>query len=742
MSSIKKIFHWKNHLAIYLIILLLFNLLFLNLPLVNVFGYEFSVLNSVLLIVISGLFIILCCIKKNEGEFNNLSKDLFLPAVLFLAIPFFVSVINSFFTGFCSFSDGFLFYLVITLPSVVIGYAVGTTSFFLFKRFRRIVFFFILALILLITLAEFYFNPQVYFYNPVLGYLPGTIYDEALTVDLKLIIYRFLNLLFFGGLLCGMIFHYSGKIKLVKAYLVSYLILLPVVFLFLSPSLGYSTTFGSLESELSNKISTDHFEIYFTDGINEDFVKLITLHHEYYYKELADYLKTTPQEKIRSFIFKDRFEKKELFGSANADVAKTWLYCIFTTYDNYNASLKHEIAHCFSSEFGAGPLKVADMINPFLIEGIATASSPFFDENDIDHLASVAYKGGYKVSLEKMYKFSSFFTQSSTVSYIYAGSFTKYLIENYGVEKFKRLYTNLDFPKIYNKSLKEIEKRYDSYLEGLNTDDTKDRANYYFGRKSIFYKVCPRFIADRLGKAWGYFQNEDYEKAAGLFNSILEKGENYSAVIGLTESLVKLNRRDSAEVLLKTYLDKFENTGYFYNLEFRLADLCAESGNVNYSDSLYKKIILQNPNPTLYYLCGLRTALTERDSLLMNYISAEDSEKYFILKRLNKNKYYYSSFPVIVDLSRSFNEEYGIFIKQFDKTFVVNDILSAYGVYYLSQYMLEKLDFKRARRMAALALRYNPDNNLNLLFKDNFKKINWFYQNPDSVLNRISNIKE
>jgi len=110
------------------------------------------------------------------------------------------------------------------------------------------------------------------------------------------------------------------------------------------------------------------------------------------------------------------------------------------------------------------------------------------------------------------------------------------------------------------------------------------------------------------------------------------------------------------------------------------------------------------------------------------------------LKRLNKNKYYYSAFPVIVDLSRSFNEEYGIFIKLFDKTFVVNDILSAYGVYYLSQYMLEKLDFNRARRMAALALRYNPDNNLNLLFKDNFKKINWFYS--DSVLNMISNIKE
>ena len=457
---------------------------------------------------------------------------------------------------------------------------------------------------------------------------------------------------------------------------------------------------------------------------------------------MIEYLKVTPKHKIRSFIFKDRFQKKELFGSANADIAKTWLYCVFITYDNYDASLKHEIAHCFSTEFGSGPFDVADMINPFLIEGIATASSPFFDGNDIDYLASVAYKGGYKVSLEKMYKFSSFFTQTSTISYIYAGSFTKYLISNFGIEKFKKLYTDLDFPKIYNKPLKEIEEGYDSYLESLNTDSTKDKANYYFGRKSIFYKVCPRFIADRLGKAWTYYQNKDYKNASGLFNTILQKGGNYSAIIGLSESLDKLDKKDSAIVLLKDYLNKFENTAYFYNLELRLADLYAESNKVDLADSIYQKIIQQNPSITLYYLSNLRIDLSKKDSLLMNYVTAEDSGKYVILKNLNKDNYYYSSFPVVVDLSKNFNEDYNTFLKQFNKTFIVNDFLSAYGVYYLSQYMLENLDYDRARKMAALAMRYKSENNLNLIFKDNFKRINWIYQNSDSLLNKIFNIKE
>lgn len=738
MSLFKKIFPWKNYLVIYLFVILLFNLLFITLPLIKVFGYEFSVLNSFLLTIISGLFIISHCNKKKENEFG---KDLILPAIFFLSIPFLVSVINSFFTGFCSFSDGFFFYLVITLPSVIIGYATGLTSFFLFKKFRRLIFFLIFVIILLIALSEFYFNPQVFFYNPIPGYLPGTIYDEALTVDLKLVIYRILNLLFFGGIFAALIFHFSGKIKLLKLYVLSYLIFIPLLFLFLSPSLGYSTTFASLKSELSNAISTDHFEIYFANDIDEDLVKLIVLHHEYYYKELAEYLEVVPKEKISSFVFKNRFQKKKLFGSANADVAKTWMYSIFTTFDSYNSSLKHEIAHCFSTEFGAGPFKVADMLNPFLIEGLATASSPFYIENAIDYLASIAYNGGYKVSLEKMYKFSSFFTQSSTISYIYAGSFTKYLIENYDIKKFKQLYTNLNFPQIYGKPLKELETEYISYLESLHSGENRNKANYYFGRKSIFYKVCPRFIADRLGKAWLFYKQKKYYDAVELFNSVLEKGENYSALSGLSESLVKVNKLDSAKALLRDFLDKFENTAYYYNLEFRLADLYVESGDIKTADTLYEKLILQNPNTTLYYLSQLRKVLGERENLLSEYVSSEDSLKYSILKSLNKNKYCYSSFPVIVNLSRSLDEEYEEFVKQFDKKLIINDFFSAYGVYSLSQYMIENLNFTRARRMAALTLRYTKDENLNLLFNDNFKKMNWLYTNSN-LINSISNIKE
>jgi len=737
----KKIFFYISYLIIYLLIIFLFNILLINFPLLNVFGYEFSVFNSVLLTFISGFYIISLSKRKEENVFKKFPQKLILPSLLFLIIPFLVSVINSFFTGFCSFSDGLLFYIVITFPSVIIGFACGLVSFFFFKRFRRILFFLLIIFILLIALGEFYFNPQVYFYNPVLGYLPGTIYDEGISIDLKLILYRLLNLLFFGGLLTGLIFHLSGKIRINKIFFLLYSIIISFTFIYFSSSFGFSTTFGKLKSELNNHVSTEHFDIYFDHEVNDEFIKLIVLHHEYFYSELKKYLSTTPKERIQSFIFNDPQQKKELFGSANADVAKPWLYSTFTTYDNYNSSLKHEIAHCFTAEFGEGPFKIADMINPFLIEGIASASAPFYDENDIDFLASVAYKNEYKINIEKMYDFSSFFIQASSLSYIYAGSFTNFLADNYGIEKFKLLYTDLDFKKIYHKSIKELEKEYLAYLNKFDTDDKEVKANYYFGRKSIFYKVCPRFIADRLEKAWGHFQKGEYKKAEEVFKYTLERAETYSAVIGLANTLAEMNLHDSSIAIIKKYLHNFDKTAYYYNLEFNLADLYAEKGNIENADSIYKKLFNQNPNTTIYYLVDLRSVLLNKENLLKDYLSGSNKEKFSLLKDLNKKNYIYSSVPVMVDLAKFLDEDYWTFIKQFDKTLFVNNYLSAYGIFRLSEYMCENLDFNRARKMAALSLRLKDDYSLNLLLKENYKKLNWFYHNSEMVLRRSDLIK-
>ena len=141
------IFSFRNFLVIYLLIIFIFNLLLIFFPLLNVFGYELSVFNSVLLAFISGFYIITFAKREERNGYKKFFQRLIIPYFLFLLIPFLVSIVNSFFTGFCSFSDGLLFYIVITFPSVIIGYACGLASYFFFKRFRRIIFFIIIIII-------------------------------------------------------------------------------------------------------------------------------------------------------------------------------------------------------------------------------------------------------------------------------------------------------------------------------------------------------------------------------------------------------------------------------------------------------------------------------------------------------------------------------------------------------------------------------------------------------------------
>ncbi len=261
MSSFGKILSKKNFLLVYLVIIFLFNILLINLPLTRVFGYEFSALNGILLSLLSGIYSIFYFrgkLKSHQSSFNNLIFS----SLLFLIIPAVVSVTNSLLTINCSLLDGLWFYLVITMPSVFIGIALAVLSLAFFKRFTILSFVIIYIFILLIPLGEFYFNPQIYFFNPFFGYYPGTIYDEGISVNLKLISYRFFNLIFFSALF------YAGYNILFKNNLISkkalffFTVLAALLFYYLSPFLGYSTTFNRLDSELNNKIITEHFVIH------------------------------------------------------------------------------------------------------------------------------------------------------------------------------------------------------------------------------------------------------------------------------------------------------------------------------------------------------------------------------------------------------------------------------------------------------------------------------------------------
>ncbi|MCL5028820.1 MAG: tetratricopeptide repeat protein [Bacteroidetes bacterium] len=696
-------------------------------------------MNSILITFISGLYFssLLKKFKTNIIDRNKFKNIGITAIVSFLLIPLLISLTHSLLTMSCSIIDGLLFYLVITFPSVLIGYALASLSIIAINRFNKIFFIILFLLILCIPLLEFYFYPQIYFFNPIFGYYPGTIYDEAMSVTLKLVEYRVLNIIYFGLIAFSITKILSTIKKNQRTIILSLSLIISVLFFFASPYFGFSTTFNKLNSELKGTAISKHFIIHYPVELDKNLVKALVIYHEYYYSELKNFFKYDYPRKIDSYLFESNGQKKKLFGTANADVAKPWLNCAFITYSDFNTTLKHELAHCYSSVFGSGIFKVAAGLNPYLIEGIAVAADPVYDNNDINYIASIAYNNGFKPELNNLFNYFSFFSQSSSISYVYAGSLTKYLINKFGIDKFKLLYQVGDFQKVYNESLNKILHNYYPTLIDSSLTSKKDEANFYFGRKSIFYKVCPRYVADRIQKAKEYLIGNNYYDAIKIFKDVLKITNDYSAIIGYADCLIKSNQIDEAKKIIIKYFGQFKNSAYQYSLELKLGDLYTLENNFTKADSLYKLLSLQNPNQTYYYLSNLRHELVLSGSLLLPYLKGNDFDKYNILVELNSKKYNYYSIPVLITLADSFNEDYNLFMKNFQFKIEVNDFASAFAMYKLSEYMILHLDFQRARKMAALATRFDDDKNFSIIANENYDKANWMYKNSARILSNL-----
>lgn len=740
INFVKRLLTGYNFVSIYIILLLFFNIGLTYLPLTSYLGYEFSVLNSIFIVILSAVYAIQF-FKKGfaANSYIQTLKTLSIISVLFITFPLIVILIKSAFAKPCPIADGILFYIFITVPAPIIGMGLGFLCILISRRFAIFLFPLVFLIVALIPVFEIYFNPQIYFYNPLVGFFPGTIYDEGISVDVSLISYRLCNLLFFASIIFMIGRALISPTIKIKILIWSYCIVIPIVFILISPFIGYATTDYRIQRELNRTITSEHFIIYCSSNVSDTLIQVVALHHEFYFKELSDFFNLSPKKKIRSIIFDSNSQKKRLFGTENADVAKPWIPEIYSTIDNYDRTLRHEIAHCFAGEFGSSVFKVADSFNPALIEGIAMAASPSFDEFDLHYLAALAFANGYELNITVLFNSFNFFIHPSSLGYIIAGSFVKFIVDTYGIEKFKKLYDDFEFEKHYGKNLADVSEEYQQFLNGefSLSFEQKDRANYYFGRKSILYKVCPRFVARRLKDAWQEFSSKKYEKAKQIFAELVELSENYSAIIGLAYCLEKQNQHQQAVALLEKFMPHFKNSAYFYEIEFSLAEILAKNRNYSLADSIFKVLINQNPNRSLYGLALLRNDLIKFGLPVDEYISGDKHERYNLLIQLNAKDYNYNSFAFLAGLARINNIRYDELIKLFSKPFEVKDYHSSYGLYSLSSYMCEKMDFELARKTAALSLRYSNDKSIYSILKNNFDKQDWLYKNKN-LLNKFS----
>jgi tetratricopeptide (TPR) repeat protein len=221
--------------------------------------------------------------------------------------------------------------------------------------------------------------------------------------------------------------------------------------------------------------------------------------------------------------------------------------------------------------------------------------------------------------------------------------------------------------------------------------------------------------------------------AKSIFEELMHISDSYSPLIGLAYCYAEQDNYQKAIEILKKNILRFKNTAYFYEIEFLLADLLAKNKQITEAKVVYESLIKQNPNRSLYSLSTLRNDLINSDTVIVNYLKGEVSDKFDILKSLNLEKYNYNTFPYLASLAMDGKVDYESFLKIFLKNLEIENYLSVYGIYKLSLYMCGKMDFERARKVAALTLRYSTDISFNSVLKSNFEKLDWLYKNKDMI---------
>ena len=590
-------FSVKVIVSIVLVIVISIALTFL--PLIGTLGYEYSLAISFVLAFVS-VFISAKFAGfefdakfRSQKAFGDRISSIFITNYLVASCPLVIGLASSLLKQDCFIKEGIYFYFLIPLVTVFFSTGLGILCGTLFSRWG----FLAAALVLISTICysiwRVYNDPSFFFYNVVIGYFPGPLYDEVIPITITFIVYRVITvcwgilLLIPARLINGFKHGVAGSWHI--AIFLSIVGVLIVAHLN-ENELGISYTREYITQKyLTLSYETDHFVIYFTPGTKvAQNIRLIANDHEWRFKQLKDQLRVNPPEKIRSYIYPDAETRKKLIGAGETTVANPVKNEIHLVYDAFpNPLLKHELAHVMASGFGMDVLHISPKVG--LIEGLAVASDWSGDSYAPHQWSKAMIDLGDAPDIESIVGFGFWYAPPAK-SYTLMGSFSRFLIAKYGIEKFKRLYKTGDF-SVYNRSLAQLIKEWRSFLDGITMPSKVNiLAKYVFQEPSIFQGRCPRRIAELKQMGFKEFDDGNFYGSKNLF---LEASNLNPDDPGVIESLAYSYYFDKDYDDLRKLL---ENDFSFTDIDKAILEnlrgnLLWQTGKVEEAESVFRNLL-------------------------------------------------------------------------------------------------------------------------------------------------------
>ena len=400
--------HYRSF-GIALAILFVYSSACTQIPLFNYLGFEFSALTALVAGFVSGILTIKLQKEasfESKGDVWRFVGETSLVQLILLAIPFLLSLANATFVKNCSIGDGVILYALIVLPGALFSISLAMFVSIVFERWRRTMFIILYVLILLHIPLVTLLCPQIFAFNPIIGFFPGFSYDETLQVTQRLLTYRLSTIAVSGCIFTVTLLIWQMRFKkakhtetslhsvpIIEISILALLVPIVLVMLSFSDRLGLSSSEQFIRQKLAGNYSTTHFEIIYPAGsIKRERVEQLGRLHEFYFDKITRELNIHSHERICSFIYASPEQKGRFIGATRTDIAKPWLQQMHINLADVESALKHEMVHVLAAEFGWSPLKIAP--NSGLIEGLAVAMEHTTMEEPLDRASALAFAAG------------------------------------------------------------------------------------------------------------------------------------------------------------------------------------------------------------------------------------------------------------------------------------------------------------------------------------------------------------
>ena len=597
------------------------SLLLSTIPLFNILGFEFCAVLT-LCVSIAGSHIAMTQFQvmlKNPDNLQGSSNQFILRCfyatlksnLLLLIIPLIVILLNSLRIKNCNYLDGFFYFF--TLPFIsYLTVSVAGIFFIVWLQKRWLAYLTYIVFLILTCIPvviNLIFHPPVFAYHPILGYFPGPIYDFLISISPSYYIARSISVLW------GVVFLYillttcevsrntsfspslnwskiflinSNGINIGKIAICLSLFLLVIFSEVFSGQLLIRPTRNNISNALGGYRETEHFEIFYARELEMEITQFSN-DCEFRYEQLSKYLNTENSKKVRVYLYSTPQQKKKLIGAGSTFVEDPFGYGFHVHSQGFpHPVIKHELAHVLTADWS--PWKVS--LNVGIHEGVAVAADWSEDGLSVHQWVKAMHQLKVAPPLNSVLGIG-FWRHAGSRSYLLAGSFIRFLIDTYGLEKIKNSFPLGNLETNYERDISSLEAEWRDFLSNeinLTNNDIK-YAERRLKRGGIFEQICAHEMAARRSNAWNSYYNKDYHSAVDTFNSMLnDEPGSHRTLIGLMYSAFKKGDIPLTSSVAKEIVDD-ENSHYRIEATQLLGDIHWLNGEREQALQLYMSVV-------------------------------------------------------------------------------------------------------------------------------------------------------